>query len=240
MNLEDLKENLKTQWEQLLAKIQDNPSFISLKDRFDSLPNQTQKIIQISTLGFGLLVLMWIPYSRYLTSADNVSQFEEKRDLVRDLLRVSKESAETALNVSPPSEPEARSRIESALSSAGVLPEQKAGINPVPLTGNMIKAAVVQTVLETRLTQLNLTQALNVGLSLARIQGTKLKDLVMEPNTKAAGYFDVTYKLVVFKNYASSFAGGAELDGDVPPPPPPPGARGNNNGAGRPRGRGSN
>lgn len=236
MNLEDLKENLKTQWEQLLGKIQENPSFITLKDRFDGLPTQTQKLIQIGAVGVGLLTLMWIPYSTYLTSSENVTHFEEKRDLVRDLLRVSKESAETALNISPPSEGEARNRIESALSSSGVLPEQKAGINSIPLTGNLIKASVVQTVLETKLTQLNLTQVMNVGLSLARIQGTKLKDLLMEPNAKTAGYFDVTYKLVVFKDYGSAPNMG-ESDGEVPPPPPPPGSQ---NGAGRPRSRGGN
>lgn len=238
MNLEDLKESFKSQGEQLLGKIQENPSYVALKDRFDSLPSQTQKLVQIGGIALALLLIMSIPYSTYTTSAENVTTFEEKRNLVRELLRVSKESRETALSISPPSEAEARNRIESALSGAGVLPEQKAGVNPVPMTGNLIKGSVVETVLETKLTQLNLTQALNVGLSLARIQGAKLKDLIMEPNLKAANYFDVTYKLVVFKNYGPAPGTGGDLSGDLPPPPPPPG--GNRGGAGRPKPRGDN
>lgn len=235
MNFEDLKENLKSQMEQLLAKIQENPSFVTLKDRFESLPIQTQKIIQVCAVAFGLLILLSIPYSTYSNSAANEGSFVEKRDIIRDLLRVSKEVSATASNVSPPSDPEARGRIEAALNSAGVLPEQKSGINPVPMTGSLIKNSVVETVLESKVMQLNLTQALNVGLALARIQGTKLKDLLMEPNAKDARYFDVAYKLVVFKNYGIHSGGFDDSEGP-PPPPPPPGSRG---GAGRPRSGGN-
>ncbi len=240
MNFEDLKESLKNQWDQLLGRIQENPSYVSLKDRFDSLAPQSQKLVQLSALALGLITLLWIPYSTYTVSQENVVAFEEKRNLIRDLLRVSKEVSETSLSITPPSDAEARNRIESALSSAGVLPEQKAGINPVPLAGNLIKNSVVETVLESRVSQLNLTQALNVGLSLARIQGTKLKDLIMEPNAKDARYFDVAYKLVVFKNYGVQNAGFDEADGPPPPPPPPPPPGGNRSGAGRPKSRGEN
>ena len=236
MNFEDLKESLKSQWEQLLAKIQENPSFVTLKDRFDSLPLQTQKLIQIGAIALGLLILISIPYGTYSNSKSNVESFVEKRDLIRDLLRVSKEVSSTALSVSPPSDGEARGRIDAALNSAGVLPEQKTGINPIPLTGSLIKNSVVEVVLESKVTQLNLTQALNVGLALARIQGTKLKDLLMQPNAKDARYFDVDYKLVVFKNYGIQAGGGLDDSDGPPPPPPPPGSRG---GAGRPRGGGN-
>lgn len=236
MNFEDLKENLKAQWDQLLGRIQESPAFTSLKDRFEALPTQTQKIIQVFGVIFIIMIFMWIPYSTYLVSQENIESFESKRNLVRELLRVSKEASENSLNIFPPSESEARSRIETAINSAGILPEQKAGINTVPLMGNLIKGSVVESVLEAKLIQLNLTQALNLGLSLARIQGTKLKDLQMDAHPKDPRYLDVSYKLVIFKSFGSGPAGASDEVG--PPPPPPPGGRG---GAGRPNGnRGDN
>ncbi|PWU17229.1 MAG: hypothetical protein C5B49_09275, partial [Bdellovibrio sp.] len=199
MNFEDLKERLKAAFQSIMDRLQENENYISLRDRFAEFSPQKQKAIIFGSIGFVLLLLFAIPFSTYQSASDQIGEYEAKKDLIRELLRAHKEAAENPLSVSPPSMGEVRSQIEAAIQSLNLLPEQNRGILVQPPGGSLVKNSIIEGVYEISTVQLNLTQIINLGTSLVKIQGTKLKDLVMRANAKDPRYFDTSFRLIVFK-----------------------------------------
>jgi hypothetical protein len=220
MNFEDLKENLKNQWDALLARLNDNPTFQGLKDRFQSLPERTQKIVQVAGCVFLVLIAFSIPWSTYSVSSENVEAFESKKSLVRDLLKVHREAADSAPTFAILSASDVKMRVEQAVTAAGLIPEQIKGTTSLPSSGNLIKNSLVEAIIETQASQLNLTQIVNLSVALARIDGARMKDMLIDASSKDPRYFDVTFRLIAFKSFQSNIAMN-DLGGDIPPPPAP-------------------
>ncbi len=216
MAFEELQERIKSELGPLADKISEQPTVQSLRDRYDTLSPSMQKVVVGAGIAIITLMLASIPYSYYVSSEDTLITFQEKRDLIRDLLRTHKESQEIQGSVTPPQVSEVQSRIDSILTNSQILPEQKKGVtNDVP--SQMINPSLVAGVVRIQLEQLNLRQITNLSADLASIQGAKLKDILMDANKKDERYYDVIYRVVVFKSNAEPAA--------PPDANPPPGGR---------------
>lgn len=204
MAFEELQERLKSEWQTTVDRLQENPAVINLKDRYDALSPVGQKSVVAGAIGALILVLAMPVYNTYLASADSMTQFSEKRSLIRDLLRTYKEAQDNPVGQRPPAVDDVRSRVESILAGAQILPEQNQGVTVTGLQGNLIRDSLVAGVVQVTLSQLNLRQAVNLGADFSSIQGTKLKDLIMNASSKDPRYYDAVYRIVVLKSDAST------------------------------------
>src|SRR5438105_512127 len=87
--LENLKEQLKNAW----TAQQESAAFIALKEKFEELPPLAQKAVGWGALGFGILFVLWWPLSNLIDSSDLSRRFEEKRQILRDLVRIERDLA---------------------------------------------------------------------------------------------------------------------------------------------------
>src|SRR3989344_7679661 len=103
MNLDDLNDNLKSQFGQAWSRVEESSFYNQMKDRFENLSPTNQKLTLMASGALLALVIISIPYSYYLTSTEYVATYEEKRGLIRELLKVTRESSEVPDLPSAPS-----------------------------------------------------------------------------------------------------------------------------------------
>lgn len=214
---EDLKErlssDLKLRWDQL----QETSLFIRVKERYENLTPAMQKVTVAGIALLFLYLVFAIPMDFYTASSESVTAFEDKRQLIRDLLKVSRESQDVPDLPVPPDLGSLRSQIENVVSAARLMPEQIKGTEnsaePVKLIpGNLNQGAVTVS-----LAQLNLRQIIDLGYAFQGISSSiKMTDLKMEANTKDPRYFDVIYKLVILAVPSQQ----EEMPEPEAPPPP--------------------
>lgn len=230
MTFDDVKDQIKTQALQLFDRIQETPTYLSLKDRYDTLSPSRQKAVIGGAVALILLIVFSIPLSTYWTSVDNISQYESKKDLIRDLLRAHKEAEENSLTVNPPPIDQVRAQAEQTVQMLSLLPEQNHGVNIQAFNSPLIKGSIVEGVVEVSTAELNLRQIMNIATGLAKIPGTKLKDLIMNANARDPRYFDTVFRVVVFKGAPQVESAPEPVirgnhsgsgNGSIPPPPPP-------------------
>lgn len=200
MNFDDIKDRIKTEFQNLWTRIQESSTFIQLQDRFENLSPSGQKIALLTSAIAVVLILLSIPWSSFNSSQDKLADFDSKRNLIHDLFKVAKESSGSAQIPSPLNESSIRSRVQSELSAARLLPEQVTGIDAVVEQSNMIPSQWLETVLKVRLSKLNLRQIVDLGYQLSNLSvNVKMKDFAMQANPTDQRYFDVIYKLAVLK-----------------------------------------
>lgn len=224
MVLDDLKDRLKSEAAQFSDRLQESSLYLTWKDRYDSLSPSRQKIVVVSAVAFILVLIFSMPLMTYWSSSDFVAEYEAKRDLIRELLRANKEANENVPSFVQPSMQSVRSQVDQAIAQQNLLPEQNRGVSVSNSSTPLIKSSIVDGILEISSLQLNVRQITNLATSLAKIQGTKLKDMILSASSKDPRYFDAVFRLVVFKADNTRSGGGA--DGEIPPPPAPPSQNG--------------
>jgi len=219
--LDDLKEQLSSEAKNLWEKLQDNSLFIKMKERYENLTPVMQKVTVATIAVIFLYLIFSIPLGYFSASRESVAAFEEKRQLIRDLLKVSREAQEVPDLPVPPDLSTLRSQIEGQLQAARLLPEQIKGTENSSDPIKLIPGNLNQGALNVSLSQLNLRQVIDIGHALQNISpSVKMTDLKMEASLKDARYFDVIYKLVVLA--VPSQTETAEIE-----PPPQPKKKGN-------------
>jgi hypothetical protein len=96
MNINDTIDQIKENIEVFWGKLQENPHFNTLQEKFEVLPQRTQKIITFSCLGSILFGALLIPFSYFSASSEFVAEFEEKREITRQLLKTSTQDSFTS------------------------------------------------------------------------------------------------------------------------------------------------
>lgn len=210
--LEELRDQLKSTALSVWEKIQDSEVYQQLSDKYQSLSPSGQKVAQAVTAFIIAGVVFYSPISQLQISGELLTQFEDKRTLIRDMFKTYRESS-GGLQMSPaPQITELISTIQSSLQNAKLVPEQIIEVNPAQAEGRLIPSSLQQAVVEVKLAKLNLRQVVDIGLQLANIStAVKVKDMMMQANAEMAGYFDVSYKLYALK-----------VPEPLPEPPPEP------------------
>lgn len=214
MNLDDIKDILKNESKATWDRIQETSFYNNLKDRFDSLNSSAQKLIISSTLFFIILGLFSIPWSYYSTSTESVENFENQRQLIRDMLKVTRESNDAPDIPIPPPIENLKTKINSLITSAGLVDTQIGSVEIVTEASNLIPAQFNNGLLKITLKMLNLNQIIDFGYQFQTINNSvKLKDLILEPNSENTKYFDAIYKMAVLSPPQQSTEESAELSG---------------------------
>lgn len=197
-SFEDIKEQiqntLKNQWE----LFQESSLYIQVKERYENLTPAMQKLtLWGSAVLAGILIVLSLPISYYSESATYVSEFEEeKRQLVRDLLKTSRESQESPDLAIPPSMEQLKSQVDAQIQSARLVPEQILGTQIIPASSKLIPNTLSEGTLKISLAKLNLKQLIDLGYQLQSLNpSVKMLDLQIEANRLDPRYFDVTYKM---------------------------------------------
>lgn len=197
MNLDDLKDgisgNARATWE----RIQESGAYNQLRDRYENMSPAMQKITVFAGIAAATFFVLSMPYSYFTASQEYVSEFEGKRMTIRELLKVSRESADVPQIPPAPSMDSLRSSVENQIRSAELLPEQIKGTEVVDDISKLIPKNLSEGVLQVSLAKLNLRQILDLGYQFQSISpSVKMKDMVITANREDYRYMDVVYKLI--------------------------------------------
>jgi len=199
---ENLREQLKDKLEELKVQLEGSPSFNTLKERYETLSPTTQKTVLWSSIIFVSFMMFSCPMSYWSESVDNISQYEETRDMIRDLLRSS--HLVNQMGSGPEQIPleNLKSLIQSRLGETRLVPEQIASIESIDTTTlgpALAPSGIIQETLQVSLKKLNLRQVVDLGYKMQEIHGTvKLAGLDIVATAENDHYFDVLFKLVKF------------------------------------------
>jgi hypothetical protein len=198
--LDELKDQLKTTVQTTWERIQESEAYNQLSDKYQSLSPSGQKVAQGVTAFLIAAIIFYSPISQLQISSELLTQFENKRVLIRDLFKTYRD-ASGGLQMPPaPQASELISTIQGSLQSAQLVPEQILAVDVSQAEGRLIPTSLQQAVIEVKLAKLNLRQIVDIGAQLANIsQSVKVKDMFMQANAEMAGYFDVNYKLYALK-----------------------------------------
>lgn len=197
MAFEELRDRLKNDLQLTLNRLQDSSLFNQLKDRYDNLSPSGQKL----TLSLGAVIvaatLLSFPYDYYSQSAANEEEFLNKRNTLRSLLQVTRESKDVPQIPAAPDLDSLKSQVEFRLNSAYLTEAQRKSIESVDAQSQIISSDLTQGAVKVELEKLNIKQVTDLGHSLQNINpSVKLVDLILKANREDSRYFDVTYKLV--------------------------------------------
>lgn len=198
--IDELTEQIKTQLQALWERIRESEAYNQLNDKYQSLTPSGQKSAQIVAAAVIALVVLYYPLTQLQISSELLSQFEDKRTLIRDLFKTYRESSAGTQMPPAPSPSELISTVQNSLQNAKLVPEQILSVEMSSAEGRLIPENLHQGVVEVKLSKLNLRQVVDIGLQLTSISSSvKVKDMLIQANAEIAGYFDVNYKLYALK-----------------------------------------
>lgn len=194
--LEELQEQLKSLGQRIATSVQETEGYQKLQDRYQSLNPSSQKLVWVGGSILVAGIILFYPLSQISNSQSLMTTFEDRRALIRDLFKTYRESSAQASIPVPPAFETLKASVESIISGANLLPEQKVGNIESSAEGHLIPQNLVTHVLEVKLAKLNLKQIVDIGTSIAGISSSvKMKDLMISAHPADTRYFDVTYKL---------------------------------------------
>lgn len=203
MNFDDLKDRISEQLSEIWGKIQDSPTYNTLRERYDTLSPAGQRGLIFGGLGLATLLLFSLPYSYLSSSSDYNAKFENNRQLLRGLLRASRLASEASSVPTAASADEIKGRIQNEIATFNLLPEQVGGVIDLETSslGSPLAASSLPTAgVGLSLKKLNLKQIVDIGYKLQDLSPTvKLAGVETTAGKPDPRYFDVLFKLVVFK-----------------------------------------
>ena len=191
-----LVDTLKASAAQSFDRFRESSLYAKGQDRYENLSPGGQKLVILGGVAALIFFLLFVPFSNFTTSHIELSQFEEKRGLIRELFKTYRESSSNQNVAVPPNPGMLRNAIESVLTRAELLPEQKQGVVPGAAEGRLIPQNLIGEVVFVNLAKLNLKQIVDIGSGIAAISNSvKMKDISIRAHALDTRYFDVTYKL---------------------------------------------
>jgi hypothetical protein len=202
MNLDDIKDQLKERIHAVMARAQESSAWMQAQERFDSLSANAQKAIIAGAAVLAAFAILAFPWMYYSASKEAVAEFQEKKQLIRELFRVSRASA--MLQNAPPSisSMDLESKARAQLGLAQLPSEQIRSIveyDNAPKSGALIPKNVVQKGIQVVLTKLNLRQLVDIGHQMQTLHpSTRMVSMEVTANRDDTHYFDVIYRIVSF------------------------------------------
>jgi len=197
MNYKELLEQayafLKSKWDQFT----ESPTYNQLMDRYENMTPAMQRLTVVGLSLVGVFLVLAIPLSDLSGSGDAVTEFEDKRNLIRDLLKASREVSEVPDLPKAPLNDALQEQINSKIKMENIYPEQIKGVEVLNVKSSLMPSTLVQGGMMVHLAKLNLRQIVDVGYQLANLSpSVKMKDISISPNQEDSKYMDVIYKLV--------------------------------------------
>lgn len=200
MDLSSLKDQLYDQFKELSERVQDSSLYVELKERFDLLPSQIQKLILVGSGLLFALFLISFPYGNISDSQLYESQFEENRELIRDLLRASTTLKQTSPLPTTASASAVESQIRGIIEDLRLGSEQVGNIQVIPNASTRLASkAVNQEAVSVQLKTLNLRQVTDAAHRFQNL-GSGIQPISMQMS-RASGqthYYDVIFRIFQF------------------------------------------
>lgn len=197
--LEQLKDTILARWEQF----QDTDTYITLREKYDNLPSKGQSLVVFAAFFLVFLVIFSIPYAWYSASQTTVSEFENTKTTISDLLEVSQETKNIPQFAMGMTSADLKMRVEKILAEKGLGKEQITSVNETNFTNpqgsTLIPAQITAAGVETNLKQLTLKQIVDIGFDFDRISPlVKVLNLEMKATEADLHYYDVQFRVSSF------------------------------------------
>lgn len=200
MNLNDIKDQFKDRAKVAWDKIQESTAYQQAMEKYQDLPGPQQRMIRY---GGGILIFLFLispPISTLLTSEEAINEFERKREVTRELLKVVRDSSNAPNIPQAPDLFSLQNRFQQDFQNDKLMPEQIYSIQAAIDSGNIIPKKFSLGALNVNLRNLNLRQILEVAYRLSIISPTvKMTDLELIASTEKPGYFHMNSKVVALK-----------------------------------------
>lgn len=200
MNFEDLKDKIIEKWQEFIGQIQESSVYNNLREQYDNLAPEKQRLITFGGSALIALFFFSIPLSYLSSSSDSIGQFDEIRQTIRELFRVR--SLPDLGNPLPNGFDfsQTQGSIRSLLQTSQVLPEQVLDISEDPsFKTPLAKPPILQSSVAVKLKNINASQMIDIGKKLQTMgNSSKLMAIDIQAQREKGLYFDVVYKLVNF------------------------------------------
>ncbi len=202
MGLEDIKDQAIEKFNQVKEQLSENPHVNTIKEKYETLPVQTQKILMIVGCICLALFLLYIPYSYLSSSSDNITNFNNNRSLIRQMFKYGqtpkgKGSLPTTSNSSS-----IVGQVRSSMGRFDLLPNQIVTIEELPvkdLGKPLTKKPIIQVGIKAKFRQLNIKQVVDIGFHLKQFRShIKLVGTNVKEDREKPQYFNVEYKLASY------------------------------------------
>ena len=201
MIIDDLKEQLGENLSQTWGQIQENPTYTNIKEKYDSLSPNSQKLSLLGIVMVLLLVILTVPMAYYSSASTNVEQFETKKGLIRELFHLQHATSELPPLPMSVSSSDLAAQAKSKLEAAHLQADQIKSVQAYDLPLPGITKPIIQNAIEVSLQKLNLTQIKEIGVTLQNLPNVKMISLnveASEPALPGIHYFNVIYRLTNF------------------------------------------
>ncbi len=200
MDFESLKEQVLERLQFYKSQVEDSEIYIRLKERYDNLQPNVQKIIKVSAIVFTVYFFYSLPASFVSSSKEKMSNFDDYRQLTRELIRAGRIDKNIKTPPEPPSAPALSSTVDRVLTEESVLPEQKIAVEPKMNSASkaIVPKGIVQGGVKASIKDLNLRQVIRVAEGLSEIQSGQLINMAVIADTKDPHYYSVDYEVATF------------------------------------------
>ncbi len=207
--LDQLKDTLLARWDQF----QETDTYISLKEKYDNLPPRGQKLVIFSAFFMIFFIAFSIPLAWFTTSQTSVSEFEDTKGTISELLEVSQDVKTLPASNIGTSAADLRGRVERILAEKGLGKEQISSLTESQFTNpqgsNLIPAQITASGIEASLKQLTLKQIVDIGFELDRISPlVKVLSFNMKATEADVHYYDVQFRVSSFSVKEATPSGG--------------------------------
>jgi hypothetical protein len=231
-NLEDVTERLKELLSAFWARVEENSTYNTLREKYETLSSSQQQLISIGAISASLLFLISIPVGTLLSSSTYTAEFEEKKTLIEGLL-----AADQNMKQRPPIPPgitstDLQMSVRNSLQVFRLIESQGPQMEPLNNNpaGPLASPILEQNGLHVTLKGLNLQQTLDIGKSLDVLHpSVKMIGMDVQASTEFPKYYNVVYRLVSFAFPQANTPAPPPADAQKPPRP-----------SGRSRARGGN
>jgi hypothetical protein len=193
-------DDLKDKWIEIKDKfsnfIEEDPSINSIREKFESLSSQGQKLVIISILCIFGLILIYIPYSYFSVASEQEEQFEFYRATTRELLKVGKGPVGSSRTQRGNLEM-VQEQLNESLTKFTLMPDQLLGVDlQLPEGESLAKPPIKEEVLVVKLAKLNLDQIVQIGADIqTQFPDLKMTGLSIKADAVGPGYFNTIFKL---------------------------------------------
>ncbi|MCC6278592.1 MAG: hypothetical protein IT289_11820 [Oligoflexia bacterium] len=211
-SLKELVERLLETIKSAASAQMESPWVIKIREKFEELPPIGQSAILWGAGALVSLLIMWWPLSDLMTSWDLNSQFEEKRQSLKDLLKIQRDLAQAPQISFPPSPSGLKSMMDQKVAAAGIRPDQireGSELPPVNQFGTDMRT------FQYRFEKITIRQAVEVAYEIEHVDASfRLQGISMKSHASDSHYYDVTMKVVNFAPRMAQVSqpGGAIVD----------------------------
>ena len=198
--LDSLKEQIINSLISWKEKVEESESFQSLLESYNELPARIQKLLGALALVLVLFLLCLPSLSFYSSSSEKIEDFEKNRSFITQLFELRSTASlapQGSLSLT-----QVERRIQTILQTKNLLPEQIGSITrqsqkttTSKKSTQKDKALYEKESLHVKANQLNLKQAVEIGLSFQKISPLVRLEGLRFTKSSQPGYIDATYMI---------------------------------------------